>query len=90
MKFVKWALVAALVAIVGVAVFHLGPSLYTSRSVQRLCSLRLKDGSLLALVLQANGNLIEAYTVTLYRFYPAGTVQAAKWESKNPIGGCRT
>ena len=64
-----------LVAILGLLVFHLGPSLHLSQSEKVLDSMKLQDGSRLLLAQKANKDLFEAYTVILYRVNADGKVE---------------
>src|SRR5258706_15094317 len=69
-----------LVLVLSIAIFHLGPSLNLSRSGRLVDSMELSDGSRLILVQRPNHNLVEAYTVVLYRRYTNGQVE------KCPVG----
>jgi hypothetical protein len=60
-------LVAALLLI---PIFHLGPTLGLAKKERIVSSLPLADGSKLVLTQKPNGNLIEAYSVFLYRVFP--------------------
>jgi hypothetical protein len=62
------------VVLIGLPVFHLGPSLHLRKGGQVMHSTVLPDGSRLILAQKANENWIEAFTVSLYRVYPDGKV----------------
>jgi hypothetical protein len=65
-----WVLVLAL--FLAVLVFHLGPTLGFGKAGRVRNVLRLADGSHLILVQTRNSDLIEAYTVNLYRLFDGG------------------
>jgi hypothetical protein len=64
-----------LMLVLSAVIFHLGPSLHSSRTGRVVDSMQLSDGSRLILVQRPNDNLVEAYTVVLFRRYTNGQVE---------------
>jgi len=54
---------------------HLGPRFGKERDTQNRASLVLADGSRLVLTQRREDSLIDAYSTTLYRYYPSGRVE---------------
>jgi hypothetical protein len=70
-----WLLAAVPLLLCLASLFHLGPKLHLAKQEEALDSLQLPDGSTLVLTIRPNDDIIEAFTVTLRRFYPDGRAE---------------